>query len=92
MPGVLHERVLDSFNHPRLIQLERRRAFLVVSILLRDGLMSLGEPGAWRYKRTNGALTTACWCLAFSAVQDGDVEAVGSRALESTTPLLRRFG
>jgi len=54
--------------------------------------MSLGEPGAWRYKRTNGALTTACWCLAFSAVQDGDVEAVGSRALESTTPLLRRFG
>lgn len=92
MFGVLHERILDSFNHPRLIQLQRRRVLLVVSVLLRDGLMPLGEPGAWRYERANGALATASWCLALSAVQDGDVEAVGSRALESTAPLLRRFG
>jgi len=54
--------------------------------------MSLGEPGARRYERSNGALATVSWRLALGAVQDGDVEAIGSRALESTAPLLRCFG
>lgn len=94
MPGVdvLRERVLDSLDHSRLVQLERRRALLVTSVLLRDGLMPLGEPGARRHERADVALAAAGWRLALGAVQDGDVEAVGSRALESTAPLLRRFG
>lgn len=89
---VLRDRVLDGLDYPRLIQLEGRRALLVVSVLLRDGLMPLGEPGARRNKRADGTLAAAGRCLALGAVQDRDVEAVGSRALESIAPLLRRFG
>lgn len=95
VPGVhvLRDRVLDGLNYPRLVQLEGHRALLVVSILPRDGLMPLGEPGARRNKRADGALAAAGRCLALvGAMQDRDVEAVGSRALESTAPLLRRFG
>lgn len=94
VPGVhvLHECILNSLDHPRLVQFEGRRGLLVVSALLRDGLMPLGEPGARRDERPNGALAAAGRGLALGAVQDGDVEAVGSRALESAAPLLRGFG
>jgi len=88
---VLRERVLDSLDHPRLVQLKHRRVLLVISILLRDRLMPLGEPVARSHERANGALAAVSWRLVLGAVQDGDVEAVGSRALESTAPLLRRF-
>lgn len=88
---VLRKCLLDSLDHPRLVQFEGRRVLLVVSALLRDGLMSLGEPGARRHERPNGALAAAGRGLALGAVQDGDVEAVGPRALESAAPLLRGF-
>lgn len=83
VPGahILHDRILDSLHHPRLVQLERHRALFVVSVLLRDRLMSFGEPVARHHQPSEGALATASWCLALGAVQDGDVEAVGSRAL-----------
>lgn len=93
VPGVevLRKCILNSLDHPRLVQFERHRVLLVASVLLRDGLMSLGEPGARRHERPDGALASASRRLALGAVQDGDVEAIGSGALKSTAPLLRCF-
>lgn len=96
MPGVhvLRERILDGLNYLQLVELERARGALLVQvpILLRDRLMTLGEPGARRDERADGgALAAAARRFALGAAQDGHVEAVGSRVLEPIASLFRRF-
>lgn len=75
---VLRDRILHDLRHPGLI--ERRRSLLVVSVLLRHGLMPLNEPGARRYERTGAAVLAAAGVREphLGTLQDGHVEAVGS--------------
>lgn len=101
VPGVgilrrrgLAQRILDNFGHFQFIELERSYVFIVqISVLLRHGLMPLGEPSARRYDRgIDGGLAAAVQPSALGAGQDGYVEAVRTRILKPTALLLRRFG
>lgn len=88
---VLRECILDSLNYRQFVELERRALFVQIPILLRDRLMTLGEPGARRDERAYGALAAATWRFALSTAQNGHIETVGSRTLEPIASLFRCF-
>lgn len=90
----LTQRVLNGFDHLRLVKLEGSQALVVQgSVLLRDRLMSFDEPSARRYERCGGGgFTAVVERFARGAAQDGHVEAVRAGALEPTAFLLRRLG